>query len=131
MPSFFLSSVRQYRRVGKGAAGAMPTNNRLQLHSSGGQRRHSPSKTGVNALTAPLAHPTVRTPLFLPQRALRVEVADAARLATGAGIDHRIDECGLTRIHRRVDGPPELVGACYIDAGAAERLHHLVVTGAL
>src|SRR5215467_4423171 len=42
--------------------------------------------------------------LFLAKHALRVEVADAAALAAGRRVDHRVDESGLARIHRLVDG---------------------------
>src|SRR6185312_9277187 len=39
---------------------------------------------------------------FLLQRALRIEVADAAALAAGTRIEHRVDERRLAGIHRRV-----------------------------
>src|ERR1700722_18918811 len=58
--------------------------------------------------------------LFLLQLALRVEVADAAALAAGGGVEHRIDECRPAGIHRFVDGALEVVGCRRIDADAAE-----------
>ena len=48
---------------------------------------------------------------FFLQRALRIEVADAAALAAGGRIDHRVDQRRLAGIHRRVDGALELVRA--------------------
>src|SRR5277367_5988605 len=48
--------------------------------------------------------------LFLAQHALRVEVADAAALAAGGRVDHRVDQGRLAGVHRRVDGPLQLVG---------------------
>src|SRR5262245_27668742 len=43
--------------------------------------------------------------LFLFRKhALRIEVADAAALGAGGRINHRIDQCRLAGIHRRVDG---------------------------
>src|SRR5205814_555051 len=68
--------------------------------------------------------------LFLPQHALRVEIADAAALAAGSGVDHRVDQRRLAGIHRRVDGALELVRRRRIDADAAERLDHFVVARA-
>ncbi len=47
---------------------------------------------------------SLRTRLLLLQRALRIEVADAAALAAGRRIDHRVDERRLAGVHRRVDG---------------------------
>src|SRR5579871_3157172 len=70
------------------------------------------------------------TSLFLLQRALRVEVADAAALRARGRIDHRVDQRRLAGIHRRVDGALEFVRRGGVDADAAERLHHLVVAGA-
>src|SRR6185437_2919466 len=69
--------------------------------------------------------------LLLLQLGLRIEIADAAALAAGGRIDHRVDQRGLASIHRRVDGALQLVGRRGIDAGTAERLHHLVVARAL
>src|ERR1700739_4568940 len=69
--------------------------------------------------------------LFLPQHALRVEIADAAALAAGGGIDHRVDQRRLAGIHRCVDGALELVWRRGINADPAEGLDHLVVAGAL
>src|SRR5581483_7211194 len=69
--------------------------------------------------------------LLLLQLALRVEVADAAAFAASGGIDHGVDERGLARIERRVDGALQLVRRGRVDADAAERLHHLVVARAL
>src|SRR5260221_14775936 len=40
--------------------------------------------------------------LLLLQRALRVEVADAAALAAGGRVDHRVDQRRLAGVHRRV-----------------------------
>src|SRR5262249_35069567 len=62
--------------------------------------------------------------------ALRIEIADAAALAAGGRVDHRVDERRLAAVHRGVDGPLEFVGARRIDADAAERLDHLVVARA-
>src|SRR5579883_2818549 len=69
--------------------------------------------------------------LLLLQRALRVEVADAAALAAGGRVEHRVDQRRLARIHGGIDGAAQLVGRRRIDADAAERLDHLVVAGAL
>src|SRR5262249_47043737 len=69
--------------------------------------------------------------LFLPQHALRVEIADTAALAAGGGINRRVDQRRLAGIHRRVDGAFELVRRRGIGADPAERLDHPVVTGAL
>src|SRR5690349_3996195 len=69
-------------------------------------------------------------PLFLAKLALRVEVADAAALTAGRRVDHRVDESGLAGVHGGIDGAPQFVGRRRVDAGAAERLHHLVVTRA-
>src|SRR5262249_49919387 len=69
--------------------------------------------------------------LLLLQLALRIEVADAAALAAGSRIDHRVDQGRLAGVHRRVDGALQLVGSRRVDADAAERLHHLVVARAL
>src|SRR5262249_35420683 len=68
---------------------------------------------------------------LLAQRTLRIEVADAAALAAGGRVEHRVDEGGLARIHRLVDGAPQLVGRGRVDADAAERLDHLVVARSL
>src|SRR3954453_23085041 len=38
------------------------------------------------------------------QRALRIEVADAAARAAGGRVDHRVDQGRLAGIHRRVHG---------------------------
>src|SRR3954463_10774240 len=46
----------------------------------------------------------MRWRLLLLQRALRIEVADAAALTAGGRVDHRVDERRLARVHRRVDG---------------------------
>src|SRR5580704_648808 len=69
--------------------------------------------------------------LFLLQLALRIEVADAAALAAGSRVQHRIDQGRLARVHRRVDGALEFIGGRRIDADAAERLHHPVVARTL
>src|ERR1044072_6093654 len=68
---------------------------------------------------------------LLLQLALRVEIADAAALAAGGRIERRIDQRGLSAVHRGVDGAFEFVWARRIDADAAEGLHHLVVARAL
>ena len=68
---------------------------------------------------------------FLLQHALRIEVADAAALAAGGRVDHRVDQRRLAGIHRLVDGALQLVGRGRVDADAAEGLHHLVVARAL
>src|SRR5258708_40033585 len=68
--------------------------------------------------------------LLLAQLALRIEVADAAALAAGRRIDHRVDQGGLARIHRGIHRALELVGRRGVDARAAESLHHLVVARA-
>src|SRR5262249_17109221 len=69
--------------------------------------------------------------LFLPQHALRVEIANAAALAAGGGINHRVDQRRLAGIHRRVNGAFELVRRRGIDPDPAEGLDHLFVTGPL
>src|SRR6185437_4332958 len=69
--------------------------------------------------------------LLLLQLGLRIEIADAAALAAGGRIDHRVDQRGLASIHRRVDGALQLVWRRGVDAGPAERLHHIVVAGTL
>src|SRR3984893_7585231 len=43
-------------------------------------------------------------PLFLAKHALRVEVADAAALAAGCRIDHRVDQGRLAAVHGLVHG---------------------------
>src|SRR6202158_1380661 len=68
--------------------------------------------------------------LFLAKHALRVGVADAAALAAGRRIDHRVDEGRLAGVHGRVDGALQLVGRCHLHADAAECFHHLVVARA-
>src|SRR5262245_43037213 len=67
----------------------------------------------------------------LPNRALRVEIADAAAFCAGRRIDHCIDESGPAGIHRFVDRAIELVRRRGIHARPAEGLHHLVVAGVL
>src|SRR5690348_9872948 len=74
--------------------------------------------------------PRPNTVLFLPKRTLRVEVADATALAARRRVDHRIDEGGSARVHRRVDGALQLVGRLGVHADAAEPFHHLVVARA-
>src|ERR1700740_778594 len=69
--------------------------------------------------------------LFLPQHALRVEIADTAALAAGRRIDRGIDQRRLAGIHRGLDGAVELVRRRGIGAAPAERLDHLVVARAL
>src|SRR5215471_4445933 len=72
----------------------------------------------------------ISSDLLLANRALRVEVADAAALTARRRIDHRVDQRRLARIHRRVHGALEFVRACRVDANAAESFDHLVVTRA-
>src|SRR5262249_42155745 len=62
--------------------------------------------------------------LLLLQDALRIEVADAAALRARGGIDHRVDQRRLARLHGFVDGALEFVGRGGIDADAAEGFHH-------
>src|SRR5450755_1844333 len=69
--------------------------------------------------------------LFLLQLALRVEVADAAALAAGSRIQHRVDQGRLAGIHRRVHGALQFIRGCRVNADAAESFHHLVVARAL
>src|SRR5947209_18867392 len=64
---------------------------------------------------------------LLANRALRIEIADAAALAPSRWIDHGVDERRLAGIHGSVDGALQLVRRRHIDTDAAERLHHLVV----
>src|SRR5208283_2561714 len=68
--------------------------------------------------------------LLLLQHALRIEIADAAALASGGRIDRGIDQGWLAGIHCRIHRALELVGGRRVDADAAERLHHLVVARA-
>src|SRR5882757_6634103 len=68
---------------------------------------------------------------LLSKNALRIEIADAAALGARRRIDHRVDQGRLAGIHRRVDGALQIIGRGGVDADAAERLHHLVVAGAL
>src|SRR3954451_15799139 len=69
--------------------------------------------------------------LLFSKNALRIEIADAAALGARRRIDHRVDQGRLAGIHRRVDGALEIIRRGGVDAGAAERLHHLVVARAL
>src|SRR5580704_14066545 len=69
--------------------------------------------------------------LFLAKHALRIEIADAAALAAGGRVDHRVDEGRLAGVHRRVHGALELVRRRRVDADAAESFHHLVVARTL
>src|SRR3954468_16903594 len=48
--------------------------------------------------------------LLLLQNTLRIEVADAAALGAGRGIDRRVDQRRLAGIHRRVDGALQFIG---------------------
>src|SRR6478609_1553967 len=75
--------------------------------------------------------PAVSRLFLLAEHALRIEVADAAALAAGSRIDHRIDEGRLAAIHRFVHGALELVRRGGVYADAAEGLHHHVVARAL
>src|ERR1035441_337224 len=69
--------------------------------------------------------------LFLLQLALRVEVADAAALAAGRRVEHRVDQRRLAGIHGRVDRALQLVRGRRVNADAAEGLHYLVVARTL
>src|SRR5690242_14900520 len=69
--------------------------------------------------------------LFLANRALRVELADATALGAGRRVDHRVDEGRLAGVHGRVDGALELVGRCRLSADAAECFRDLVVARTL
>src|SRR6185312_3431321 len=53
---------------------------------------------------------------FLAQHALRIEIANPAALATGGGIDHRIDECRLAGIHGRIDSSLQFVRCRHMGA---------------
>src|ERR1700722_2661673 len=64
------------------------------------------------------------------QGAFRVEIADVATLAARRRVDHRVDECGLSRVHGSVNGAFQFVRRGRVDADPAESLDHLVVTGA-
>src|SRR5262252_8135630 len=75
--------------------------------------------------------PGTRAPLFLANRALRVELADATALGAGRRVDYRVDEGRLAGVHGRIDGALELVGCCRLSADAAERFRDLVVARAL
>src|SRR5215813_11135506 len=75
--------------------------------------------------------PGTRASLFLANRALRVELADAAALGAGRRVDHRVDEGRLAGVHGRVDGALELVGRCRLRADTAECFRDLVVARAL
>src|SRR6185312_16582223 len=68
---------------------------------------------------------------LLLQLALRVQIADAARLAAGGRIEHRVDQRWLAGIHRLADRAAQLVRRGGVDADAAESLDHLVVARAL
>src|SRR5262249_35806308 len=91
----------------------------------------SPSVLLPNSIWSSAAAGKAAPGLFLAQHALRVEVADAAALAAGRRVDHRVDQRRLAGIHRRVDGSLEFVGRRRLNADAAERFHHLVVARAL
>src|SRR5262249_32190515 len=69
--------------------------------------------------------------LLLAQHTLRIEVADAAALASGCGVDDCVDQCRLAGIQGRVDGALEFIGCRNVNAHATEGFHHLVVTRAL
>src|SRR6186713_671009 len=64
---------------------------------------------------------------LLRQRALGVEIADVATLAARRRIDHRVDQRGLTGVHRRIDGALQLVRCGGVDTDPAEALDHPVV----
>src|SRR5580700_438495 len=57
---------------------------------------------------SPLRNGSIRS--FLAKFALRVEIANAAALAAGGRIDHRIDKGRLAGIHGFVHGAFEFVG---------------------
>src|SRR5258708_19424361 len=67
--------------------------------------------------------------LFLAKHALRVEIADAAALAAGRRIDHRVDESRLAGVHGLVDGATQLVGCRHMHADSAECFDDFVVAG--
>src|SRR6185437_10004473 len=67
---------------------------------------------------------------FLAQRALRVEVADAAALAASSRIDHRVDEGRLARVQCRVYCALQFVGRGHVGPDAAEGLDESVVARA-
>src|SRR5258706_3848057 len=69
--------------------------------------------------------------LFLAKHALRVEVADAAALRAGGGVDHRVDQRRLAGVHGLVHGAFQFVRRRRVDTDAAECLHHLVVARVL
>src|ERR1700710_3000847 len=48
---------------------------------------------------------------FFLQLALRIEIAEAAALAAGRGVEHRIDQRRLAAIHRSIHRALELIGA--------------------
>src|SRR4029453_11208012 len=73
---------------------------------------------------------SLRAPLFLANRALRVELANAAALGAGGRVDHRVDEGRLAGVHGRVAGALELVGRRRLNARAAECFGDLVVARA-
>src|SRR4029450_11799263 len=73
----------------------------------------------------------IHTALFLANPALRVEVADAAALAAGRRIDHRVDESRLAGIHRLVHGAAQLVRRRHANANSAERFDDFVVARVL
>src|SRR4051794_26435463 len=99
-------------------------------------------RTGIVTNSEPCAVPALRSGMknaaprpghrsFLLQLALRVEVADAAAFAAGAGIEHRVDQRRLAGIHRGVHRALQLVRRGGVDADAAKSFHHPVVARAL
>src|SRR4029077_14600081 len=67
---------------------------------------------------------------LLRQSAFGIEVADIAAFATRRRVDHRVDQRGPSRVHRRVHGGLQLVRRGRVDADPAEPLDHFVVAGA-
>src|SRR5881392_839056 len=90
-----------------------------------------PARAGRNKGGACLPLPGCRSPIFFANYALRVEVTDPAAFGTRRGVDHRVDERRLARVHGLIDRTLQLVGARRIDADAAERFHHFVVARVL
>src|SRR5215475_8978961 len=68
-------------------------------------------------ISTPSSAGTACSFLFLANRALRIELTDAAALGAGRRVDHRVDEGRLAGVHGRVDGALELVGRCRLNAG--------------
>src|SRR5262249_7144945 len=82
-------------------------------------------------ISTPSSAGTACSFLFLANRALRIELADAAALGAGRRVDHRVDEGRLAGVHGRVDRALEFVRRCRLNADAAESFRDLVVARAL